>query len=44
MLFPNVPKGATKEEIIQAYVDQLGWSPEEARAYLEAAMTEKIIV
>ena len=38
MLMPNVAADATDEEIIAAYVAQLGWSRSEAEAYWQAAV------
>ena len=38
MLMPDVAADATDEEIIAAYVAQLGWSRSEAEAYWQAAV------
>lgn len=37
MIMPVVAEGATLEEIIVAAVEQLGFTPERARAYYESA-------
>lgn len=45
MVYPDdVADDAPEEEILQAYVDQLGFTLEEARAYLRVVRTQDVPV